>query len=74
MNKRFVKTKSGKDKKNERVEAILFNSIVPLSKAEISELLHDISITTIELVLSNLLNEGKIRKIGSYKFAKYIKK
>ena len=74
MNKRFVKTKSGKDKKNERVEAILFNSIVPLSKAEISELLPDISITTIELVLSNLLNEGKIRKIGSYKFAKYIKK
>ncbi len=74
INRRFIKTKSGKDKKNERIEAVVLDSIVPISKADIQELLPDVSTTTIEAMLAKLLKENKIVKIGTYKNAKYIKK
>lgn len=74
MNKRFIATKSGKQKKNERIESVILDSIVPISKSDIHKLLPDISVTTIELTISNLLAEKKIYKIGTFKNAKYIKK
>ena len=65
---------SVKDKsKNKQIEDVIFNSIVPMSKKEISEILVDVSVQTIELVLANLLKAGKIIKIGTTKSAKYIK-
>ena len=51
INKRFIVTKTGKQKKGERIEAVLMNSIVPISKAEIQNLVPDVSPTTIEAVL-----------------------
>lgn len=74
MNRRFIKTKSGKNKKNERIEAVVLDSIVPISKKEIQKLLPDVSITTIEAVLATLIKENKIYKIGTYKNAKYMKR
>lgn len=74
INRRFIKTKSGKAKKNERIEAAILSSIVPISKAEVQDFLPDISITTIETVLAKLLKENKIYKIGTYKNARYLKK
>lgn len=74
INRRFIKTKSGKAKKNERIEAVVLDSIVPISKIEIRKLLPDVSVTTIEAVLAKLLKENKIYKIGTYKDAKYIKR
>lgn len=74
INRRFIKTKSGKDKKNERIEAVVIDSLVPMSKADIHEFLPDVSITTIEAVLAKLIKENKIYKIGTYKNAKYLKK
>ena len=74
INKRFIVTKSGKNKKNERIESIILDSIVPISKTEIKDLLPDISITTIEATLAKLIKEEKIYKIGTYKNAKYLKK
>lgn len=73
INRRFINTKSGKNKKNERIEAVIMDSIVPISKADIQELLPDVSITTIEVVLAKLIKETKIYKIGTYKNAKYLK-
>jgi hypothetical protein len=35
--------------------------------------LPDVSATTIEIVVSQMLKQGKIKKIGTYKDAKYIK-
>ena len=63
-----------KAKKSERVEAILLSAIVPISKAEIMEKLPDISIKTVELVLSKMVKEKKIYKIGSYKDASFMRK
>lgn len=74
INRRFIATKSGKEKKNERIEAVILDSIVPISKADIQKLLPDVSVTTIESVLAKLIKENKIYKIGTYKNAKYLKR
>lgn len=62
-----------KAKKSERVESILMGAIVPVSKQDIIAKVPDISIKTVELVLSKMLKENKIRKIGTYKDARYMK-
>lgn len=74
INRRFIVTKNGKNTKRNRIEAVVLDSIVPISKAEISELLPDVSITTIEAVLARLLEKNLIIKIGTFKNAKYYKK
>ena len=64
---------SRKLSKQKRIEMTIFNSIIPLSKADIADALPDVSTTTIEKTLGIMLKEKKIRKIGSYKNARYIK-
>lgn len=73
LDKRFLTIKSGKIRKTKRVEETILSSFIPISKKEIQNLLPDISVTTIEKVLSNMINEGKIVKIGNTNNAKYIK-
>ncbi len=63
-----------KAKKSERVEAVLMNTIVPISKSEIIEKLPDISVKTVELVLSKMLKDEKIKKIGTYRDARYVRR
>ena len=72
INRRLIGVNDGK-KKHERVEAIVLESIVPLSKADIVSFLPDISTSAIEITLAKLSKEGKIRKIGSFRNARYIK-
>jgi Fic family protein len=62
-----------KNNKTERINAAVLNSLLPISKKEISRLAPDISITTIEAVLSKMLKENKIKKVGDRKSAKYVK-
>lgn len=73
LDKRFLTVRDGKVNKNKRIEELLRESFFPMSKQEIQNLLPDVSLTTIERVLSTLLKEGKINKIGSTKSAKYMK-
>lgn len=70
----FMELSLNKTPKSKRVEAVLMNSIVPISKAEILDKLPDVSVKTIELELNKLLKQGKIDKIGSYKNARYKKR
>lgn len=74
LDKRFLTIKSGKVSKTKRIEEIVLTSFIPISKKEILNLLPDISVTTIEKVLSNMMKDGKIVKIGSTSNAKYLKK
>lgn len=74
LDESFMEISLKKAKKSERVEAILLSAIVPISKAEIMEKLPDVSIKTVELVLSKMVKEKKIDKIGSYKDARYMRK
>ena len=57
--------------KHRQVETILLNSYVPVSKAELVRRLPDISVSTIEHVMGEMLKEGKIVKIGTYRNARY---
>ena len=62
-----------KAKKKQRIQMVIENSIAPLSKAQIREKLPDVSIRTIEAQPRKMLEAGTIRKIGTYKDARYIK-
>ena len=73
LDKRFLTIKSGKVSKNKRIEEVVLSSIIPISKKQIKELLPDISISTIERVLSNLISDNKISKIGSTNKARYFR-
>ena len=42
-----------------------------MSKRDIMQKVPDISVKTVELVLGKLLKEKKIKKIGTYKDARY---
>jgi Fic family protein len=72
LDKRFAVINSKNVSKRERIEQTIFNSLLPLGKSEIAYILPDVSVTTIEMVISQMLKQGKIKKIGSFKDAKYI--
>lgn len=70
----FMEISLNKAKKSERVESILLSAIVPVSKQDIADKVPDISIKTVELVLSKMLKQDRIIKIGSYRNARYMRK
>ena len=74
LDESFMEFSLKKAKKSERIEAVLMGAIAPISKADIAEKLPDVSVKTIELVLSKMLKEDKIEKIGTFKDARYMKK
>lgn len=74
LDKMFVTIDAKKSSNSERVEAAITSSILPLSKKQLLDILPDISSSTIERVLGQLLSSGKIAKIGTTRAAKYIKK
>ena len=69
----FTEISLKKAKKSERVESILLGAIVPISKQEIMEKVPDISVKTVELVLNKMLKDNKIKKIGTFKDARYMR-
>lgn len=74
LDKRFLTLRTKKMPKSKRIEEIVMGALIPISKKEISELLPDISITTIEKTLGQLTKEGKIAKIGTTFNCRYIKR
>jgi Fic family protein len=73
LDKRFAVINSKNVSKRERIEQTILNSLLPLGKREINYILPDVAATTIEMVVSQMLKQGKIKKIGTFKDAKYIK-
>lgn len=73
LDKRFLTLSTEKVSKKKRIEQTVLSAFVPISKKEIHDLVPDISITTIEIVLSYMLKEGRIIKIGTTKNSRYIK-
>lgn len=59
--------------KAERIQAVFSKRIGKITKNDIATLCPDISITTIERTLKEMLNNGKIQKIGSGRGAGYLK-
>ena len=68
---RFEKDALRRVSKSERVERLLRDAYVPISKADIRERLPEVSVKTIEATLSKLVKDGTIEKIGTYRDARY---
>ena len=59
--------------KKARIEATVFNSLTPISKAEICSVLPDVSPTTVEAVLGVMVRDGRVQIIGSGRNTKYVR-
>jgi Fic family protein len=73
LDKRFAVVNSKKVTKRSRVEATVLNSLLPLSKAEICRVLPDVSPTTVEAALAEMVKRGLAGKVGAGKNTKYIR-
>jgi len=74
IDKRFAVVNAKKVNKRERVEAVILNSLLPISKQEICYVLPDVSPTTVEAVLAAMVRNRIVDKVGSGKNTKYIKR
>lgn len=74
LDKRFATVNSKKINKTSRIEATVLNSLIPISKKEICEILPDVSPTTIEAVLAKMVREDQVVKIGKSTNTRYYRK
>lgn len=74
LNKRFAVINSNRITKKARIEATVLNSLTPISKAEICNILPDISPTTVEAVLGSMVKNGSIERLGNGRSSRYINK
>lgn len=47
------------------------DAFVPISRAEICDRLPEVGVRAVERVLSTLIKEGSIEKVGTYRDARY---
>lgn len=73
LDKRFAVVHGKKITKKARIEATVLNSLTPISKAEICQILPDVSPTTVEAVLGAMVRTGSIQRVGSGRMTRYIK-
>ena len=73
IDEKFIQGTSIAVPKNKQIENALLNSYTPVSKRELCERFPDISVKTIEKVLGEMVREGSIVKVGTYKNARYRK-
>lgn len=73
LDKRFAVVNGKRITKHARIEATVLNSLAPLSKAEICAILPDVSPTTVEAVLGQMVKRGQIIKLGSARNIKYLR-
>ena len=73
LDKRFAVVHGQKVTKKARVEATILNSLTPISKAEICQILPDVSLTTVEAVLGAMVKTGSVKRIGAGRATRYIK-
>ena len=59
--------------KKARIEAMVLDSLTPISKAEICKALPDVSPTTVEAVLGDMVKNASIKRVGAGRASRYIK-
>ena len=72
LDKRFSTVNGKKLRKTERIEQTVLNSVLPVSKADICNILQDVSPTTIEAVLGKMVKSGSVKKVGQARATKYV--
>ena len=73
LDKRFAVVHGKRITKKARVEATVLNSLTPISKAEICQILPDVSPTTVEAVLGAMVKSGSVKRLGQGRNTRYIK-
>lgn len=73
LDKRFAVLQGKKITKKARIEATVLNSLTAITKAEICQILPDVSPTTVEAVLGSMVKNRQIERIGMGRNTKYIK-
>ncbi len=71
LEERYIIVRESKISNQERIYNYINESITPMSKKELVDVLSDISQVTIERQLNNLLKENKIIKIGQGRATQY---
>jgi Fic family protein len=74
LDKRFAVVNVKKAAKRRRIEATVLNSLLPISKQEICYVLPDVSPTTVEAVLAEMVRNNLIDKVGVGRSTKYVGK
>lgn len=59
--------------KTERIKNTVLESLIPVSKADLCKMLSDISPTTIEAVLGEMVRSKEIVRVGNGRASKYVK-
>ena len=72
LDRRYPIVDNRKVKKRDRILHIIETSPVPVKKRDICACIPDVSIRTADVVLSDLLEQNKIEKLGTFKDARYI--
>ena len=72
LDKRFSNVNGKKLRKTERIEQTVLNSVLPVSKADICNILQDVSPTTVEAVLGKMVKSGSVKKVGQARATKYV--
>ncbi|MBE6522107.1 MAG: Fic family protein [Thermoplasmata archaeon] len=72
LDRRYPIVENRKVKKRDRILHIIETSSEPVKKKDICACIPDVSIRTADVVLSDLIEQNKIEKLGSYKDARYI--
>ena len=73
LDKRFASVNAAKATKKSRIESTVLNAFTPLSKADICGSLPDVSPTTVEAVLGEMVRGGRVRRLGAGRASKYIR-
>ena len=73
LDKHFTVSGSKKITKRQRIEDMVLNSALPVSKAEICGAFQDVSQTMVELVLGNMVKGGLAKKVGAGRNTRYTK-
>lgn len=73
LDKRFAVVHGKKITKKARIEAAVLNSLTPISKADICQIIPDVSPTTVEAVLGSMVKTGSIKRIGQGRATRYIR-
>jgi fido (protein-threonine AMPylation protein) len=72
LDRRYPIVDNRKVKKRDRILHIIETSPVPVKKRDICACIPDVSIRTADVVLSDLIEQNKIEKLGTYKDARYV--
>lgn len=72
LDKRFSTVNGKRISKTERIQQTVLNSVLPISKSEICDILPDVSPTTVEAVLGKMVKTGSVIKLGQARSTKYV--